>query len=169
MDGPLRTGLIVDPCWRPFFTNWEYIALISEWLIWNDLEVSGGGLILRYYPGIRLEGRGKPRKSQDRLCPGLDLKQELPECDAEVLTRTIPKSRLRVTVTWITTFRQVFPYISGQSVTAVRRVWTDVCWLLTVRKGRYCFSWFIYRTLSAQQPIREPPVYKRYPTQLLVS
>jgi hypothetical protein len=35
--------------------------VISEWRIGKDLEGSGGGLILRYCPLIRLEGRGKSR------------------------------------------------------------------------------------------------------------
>jgi hypothetical protein len=49
------------------------------------LEIRGSGLILRYYPGIRLEGlRKTTRNIQHNRSPDQDLKPEPPE--AGVLT-----------------------------------------------------------------------------------
>jgi hypothetical protein len=52
------------------------------------MEGSGRGLILRYYPGIRLEGLRKTTKklSQDSQSPGRDLNLEPPEYKVGVLT-----------------------------------------------------------------------------------
>jgi hypothetical protein len=61
---------------------------MSEWLIGKHLEGSGRGLILRYYPGIRLE---EPRKTtnnfdHDIRSPGRDWNQGPPEYEGGVLT-----------------------------------------------------------------------------------
>jgi hypothetical protein len=52
----------------------DYVAsnkrVIREWWIWKDLEGRGRGLILRYYPGIHLEGLRKTTKTLVRI-PGL--------------------------------------------------------------------------------------------------
>jgi hypothetical protein len=62
--------------------------VISEWWIGKYLEGSGRGLILRYYPGIRLEGLRKTTKSfgQDSRFPSRDLSPGPPEYEARVLT-----------------------------------------------------------------------------------
>jgi hypothetical protein len=54
--------------------------VISDWWIGKDLEGSGCGLILRYYPGSRLEGLSKTKKiiTQNSLFPGRDLNPEPP-------------------------------------------------------------------------------------------
>jgi hypothetical protein len=41
--------------------------VVAEWKIGNDLEVSGRSLMLRDYPGIRLEKVGKPRNYSVRI------------------------------------------------------------------------------------------------------
>jgi hypothetical protein len=57
----------------------DYIAwnerMISERLIWKDMEGSGRGIILRFYSAISLEGLGKPTKnlSHDSRSPGRNL------------------------------------------------------------------------------------------------
>jgi hypothetical protein len=52
----------------------DYVAsnkrVIREWWIWKDLEGRGRSLILRYYPGIHLEGLRKTTKTLVRI-PGL--------------------------------------------------------------------------------------------------
>jgi hypothetical protein len=55
---------------------------------WEGLEGSSHGLILRYYPGICLEGLSKSMKNlcQDSWSPGLDLNPGPPEYEAGVLT-----------------------------------------------------------------------------------
>jgi hypothetical protein len=52
--------------------------MISKWWIGKDLEEGGRGQILRYYPGIRLEGLRETTKtlSQDSRYPGRDLNPE---------------------------------------------------------------------------------------------
>jgi hypothetical protein len=63
--------------------------VISEWWwIGKDLVGSDRSLILRYYPGIRLEGLRKTTKilNQDSLSPGRDLNPGPPEYEAGVLT-----------------------------------------------------------------------------------
>jgi hypothetical protein len=59
--------------------------VINELLIGKDLEGSGCGLILRYYPGISLWGLRKTTKSQDSRSPGRDLNSGTPEYEAGVL------------------------------------------------------------------------------------
>jgi hypothetical protein len=61
----------------------------------EDLEESGGGLILRNYPGICLEGLRKTRQnlSHDSRSPGQGLKLRLHEFEAGVLT-TLPRLSL---------------------------------------------------------------------------
>jgi hypothetical protein len=41
--------------------------MTGEWQIGNDVEGSGYGLILRYYPGICLEDQGKPPETSVRI------------------------------------------------------------------------------------------------------
>jgi hypothetical protein len=57
-------------------------------IIGKDLEVSDLGLIVRLYPGIRLDGLRKTTKSrsQDKRSPGRDLNPRPPEYEAGVLT-----------------------------------------------------------------------------------
>jgi hypothetical protein len=52
----------------------------------NDLEGSGCGLILRHYPGIRLDGLRKTHKhlSQDSRSTGLDLNSGPSEYESEL-------------------------------------------------------------------------------------
>jgi hypothetical protein len=63
---------------------------------WKDLEESGSGLILRYYPDIHLERLRKTTNnlSQDIRSPDPDLNPGLPQYEATVLT-----TRPRVSVT----------------------------------------------------------------------
>jgi hypothetical protein len=58
--------------------------VISEWWIWKDLKESGRGIILKYYPSIRLEGLSKIMKilNQDCLSPGWDLNLGPSGCEA---------------------------------------------------------------------------------------
>jgi hypothetical protein len=42
-------------------------SMISEWLIRKNVEGSGGGLILKHYPGICLEGLRKTTKTSVRI------------------------------------------------------------------------------------------------------
>jgi hypothetical protein len=71
--------------------NLDYISsnerMIREWWNGEDLEGSGYGLILSYYPGICLEGRMKTKtdRSQDVRSPGRDLNLGSPEYEAGVL------------------------------------------------------------------------------------
>jgi hypothetical protein len=60
--------------------------VVSEWRIGKDLKGRGSGLILRYYPGIRLEGLRKTTKnlSKDSRSPGRDLNLGPPEYEAGV-------------------------------------------------------------------------------------
>jgi hypothetical protein len=52
------------------------------------VQGSGGGLITRYYPGIRLEGLRKTTKdlNRDSQSPGRDVSPGPPEFEAGVLT-----------------------------------------------------------------------------------
>jgi hypothetical protein len=58
-----------------------------KWWIWKDLVGSGRGLILRYYPGIHLEGLRKTTKNSIRMAGlrGRDLDPGPPEYEAGVL------------------------------------------------------------------------------------
>jgi len=55
--------------------------MISEWWIEKDLEGSGHGLILKYYPSIHLERLRKTTKnlSQDNQSPRQDMNPEPPK------------------------------------------------------------------------------------------
>jgi hypothetical protein len=66
------------------------IRVISEWWIEKDLEGSGRSLILRNYPGIRLEELRKTAKnlSQDSRSPSRDLHPGLTEYKASVKRST---------------------------------------------------------------------------------
>jgi hypothetical protein len=66
-------------------TEWR---AISEWWIGKNVEGSGSGLILRYYPCICLNGAKKTTRnlSQDRQSPGRDMNLGPPEYKAAVLT-----------------------------------------------------------------------------------
>jgi hypothetical protein len=57
----------------------------------KDLEGSGSDQILRYYPGIYLEGLRNTTKSdsQDCMFPGQDSNAGPPEYEAGVLTTTL--------------------------------------------------------------------------------
>jgi hypothetical protein len=59
--------------------------LISEWWIGKAVEGTGRGLIVRYYPSLRLEKVTK-NLSQNSQFPGRDLNPGLPEYEAGVLT-----------------------------------------------------------------------------------
>jgi hypothetical protein len=61
--------------------------MISKWWNGKDLEGSGNGLSLRYYPEIRLEELKKITKglSQDNWSPSRDLNPRSPEFEARVL------------------------------------------------------------------------------------
>jgi hypothetical protein len=52
----------------------------------KDLEGSGLGLMLRHYPGIRLEGLRKTNLNQDIRSPGRDLNIGHLEYETGVLT-----------------------------------------------------------------------------------
>jgi hypothetical protein len=54
----------------------------------KDVEESGRGLILTYYPSIFVDGLRKTTKnlSQDSRYPDRDLNPGSPECEAEVST-----------------------------------------------------------------------------------
>jgi hypothetical protein len=54
----------------------------------KDVEGSGHGLILRYYPGLCLEGLRKTTRNlrQDSWSPSRDLNPEPPEHEVGVLT-----------------------------------------------------------------------------------
>jgi hypothetical protein len=57
------------------------------------VEGSGRGLIVRYYPGNRLEGLWKTDENiQDSLSPGRDLNPVPPEYEAGVLTTQARRS-----------------------------------------------------------------------------
>jgi hypothetical protein len=62
--------------------------MMGEWWIWKDIQGSGRGLILRFYPSICLEGMRKTTKnlSQDIRSPGWYFNPGLPEYEAGVLT-----------------------------------------------------------------------------------
>jgi hypothetical protein len=62
--------------------------VISDWRIGKELEGGGRGIILRYYPSIRLEGLRKTTRhlSQDSRPPSLDFNSEPPKYEARVLT-----------------------------------------------------------------------------------
>jgi hypothetical protein len=64
-------------------------GMISEWWIGKDVEGTGHGLILTYYPGICLEGLRKPTKnrSQDSWSPGWDLNPEPSKYKGVLTTR----------------------------------------------------------------------------------
>jgi hypothetical protein len=68
----------------------------------KNLEGSGRDRILRYYPGMALEGLGKIRKnvSQDSRSLGRDLNAEPPEYEAGVLTtgprRSMPNINIMI-------------------------------------------------------------------------
>jgi hypothetical protein len=57
---------------------------------WLRRYVYAFGLILRQYPGIRLEGLKTTTKNQGNLSPSQDLNPGLPEYEAGVLT-TLPR------------------------------------------------------------------------------
>jgi hypothetical protein len=59
----------------------------DKWWTGKDLEGSGGCLILRYYPGIRLEGLRETTRNlcQDCRSPIRDLNSRTPEYEARVL------------------------------------------------------------------------------------
>jgi hypothetical protein len=71
--------------------------VINEWRIGYDLVGSGRGLILRYYPDIRLEGLRKTTKhlSQDSQSPSRDLIAGPPAFEVGVLT-TRPRRSVSV-------------------------------------------------------------------------
>jgi hypothetical protein len=75
-----------------FFSNYDYTPpndrVISEWWIGKDLEGSGHDLILRYYPGICLEGLRKTMKTlrQDSQSLSQDLNLGFPDHKAGVVT-----------------------------------------------------------------------------------
>jgi hypothetical protein len=62
--------------------------MISEWWIGKDLEENISGLIWRCYPGIRLEGLGKPtiNLSQEYPISRPKLEPETSEYEAGMLT-----------------------------------------------------------------------------------
>jgi hypothetical protein len=62
--------------------------VIIEGLIGKDLEESGRGLILRYYPGIFWKGLRKTTKylSEKRWCSGKDFNPGPPQYEAGALT-----------------------------------------------------------------------------------
>jgi hypothetical protein len=63
--------------------------MVSEWWIGTNLEISGRGLILRYYPAVAWKDWVKPRKvSQDSSYSGRDFNPGPPEYEAGVLTAT---------------------------------------------------------------------------------
>jgi hypothetical protein len=63
--------------------------VISEWRIGKDFERSGSALILRYYPGIRLEILRKTMKnlSQDSRSPSRNFNPGPPEYEGVLSTR----------------------------------------------------------------------------------
>jgi hypothetical protein len=60
----------------------------DEWRIGKNVEGSGRGPVLRYYPGICLEGLRKTTKnlSQNNQFPGRDFNPGPPEYEIRVLT-----------------------------------------------------------------------------------
>jgi hypothetical protein len=62
--------------------------MVGAWCIGKDVEGSGRGLILRYYPGNLLEELWKTTQhnSKDSQFPGRDLNPGSPEYEAGVLT-----------------------------------------------------------------------------------
>jgi hypothetical protein len=58
-------------------------SVISEWLIEKDLEDSGHGLIVNYYPVIRLQGL---RKATNNLSQDLCLR-------VEIWSRVLPNTK----------------------------------------------------------------------------
>jgi hypothetical protein len=70
-------------------------SMISEWRIGKDLKRSGRGLMLRCYPGIRLERLRTTMKnlSQGSRSPCRDLKPGPPDYEAEVSSTNILRLR----------------------------------------------------------------------------
>jgi hypothetical protein len=90
----VNTPTLLDPIDRASFclrnqVNSEYIAsndmVINKWWIGRNLEGSCCDIILKYFPGISLEGLRKNTKTSDRI-PGLRAKiwtQDLPSAKQE--------------------------------------------------------------------------------------
>jgi hypothetical protein len=75
----------------------------------------GRGLILRYYPGICLEGLRKQRKTcQDRRSSGPDLNLEHPEYEAGVLTTRPRRSVVDVNQSKIINAGRLTPMCWGE-------------------------------------------------------